>query len=419
MKLRKMLAILLAALMVLALAACKPSGGNDINESKADDPYNNMTMAELYDLAKAEGGTITIYSTTADSQTAVKKFKKAYPDLNIEYISCDTNTVTDKVIMEHDSGNVYADVMQVKDNSGEIYNELYMYDYLEIFKPAAVCAHIDPELLAYGMPLYATFNPWFYNTAMYPDGVPIQSWWDICEGYNEDTGSYIDASGKNTQKWTIYTKDITGPSYASLWTQIIIDGDLMAAQYKAQYGKDLTITYTDKLANVPGMMELPEDNAGVELFYRFSQMKMTELADGDGVVEAVHLSLNGPTLGLTSASKLDNRDSSGFDIAWVTGLEPYTAFKACSYSYVVNGCDNPAGARLYIMFCMGGESGNDGCYTVFDKRGAWSVRDDVEFAKSEMTAEEVKLTAPNFTKVYTTYPNVKAYWTYWRGLAKD
>ncbi len=419
MKMRKMLALLLAALMVVSMAACKNNGGGELNESKAEDPYNSKTMEELYEEAKLEGGTITVYATTTDAQTACKKFKKAYPDLNIEYISCDTNTVNDKVVMEHDSGNINADVLQVKDNSGEIYNELYLYDYLDIFKPAQICEHIDPELLRFGMPLYASFNPWFYNTRMFPDGVPLTSWWDIVEGYNVDTGTYYDASGKNTQKWTIYTKDITGPSYASLWTQIIIDGDKMAEQYKAQFGKDVEITYTGKLANVPGMMELPENNAGVELFYRFSQMKMTELSDGDGVVEAVHNSLNGPTLGLTSASKLDNRDSSGFDIAWVTGLEPYTAFQACSYSYVVNGCDNPAGARLYIMFCMGGVDGQSGCYTSFDKRGAWSVRDDVVFTKSEMTAAEVHLTTPNFEKVYVTYPNVKAYWTYWRGLAKD
>ena len=31
--------------------------------------------------------------------------------------------------------------------------------------------------------------------------------------------------------------------------------------------------------------------------------------------------------------------------------------------------------------------------------------------------EEVKLTEPDFDKIYENYPNVKAYWIYWRSLA--
>ena len=164
-------------------------------------------------------------------------------------------------------------------------------------------------------------------------------------------------------------------------------------------------------------MELPENNAGVELFWRFSQMTITPLADGDAVVEAVHDSVNGPTLGLCSASKLDNskqcQGEGGMDIAWVTGLEPYTAQDAAAYSYVVSGCDNPAGARLYIKFLMGGDDGKSGCYTVFDKLGHWSARDDVEYKKSGITYDEVNLTAPDYENIYKNYPNVKAYWNLW------
>ncbi|MCQ2443512.1 MAG: extracellular solute-binding protein [Oscillospiraceae bacterium] len=411
-KTKKFLALLLALLMAFSLVGCGGSGAGGAGGSSGDDvDYENMSMDELYELAKAEGGQVEVYSTTTDAQVACKKFAKMYPDIAIEYISCDNNTVASKIEMECDTSNINADVVQIKDNSGEVYHELVLYDYLDIYYPAAACAHIDEELLAYGLPLYATFNPWYYNTEMFPDGCPIDSWWDIVEGYDEATGKFTD------QKWTIYTKDITGPSYASLWAQMIADSDAIAAQYKAEYGKDVVYTYMDQLTNTPGVMELPENNAAVEMFYRFSQMKMTELDDGDGVVDAVDQSINGPTLGLTSASKLDNAEQ-GMNIAWVTGLQPYTAFKACSYSYVVEGCDNPAAARLYINFCMGGDDGQSGCYTAFDKVGSWSVRDDVSYTKAARTAEEVILTSPDFEEIYNNYPNVKAYWTYWRSLAE-
>lgn len=379
--------------------------------------WNALSMDELYEMALQEGGVVTIYATTADAQKAIKKIRRVYPGIEFEYISCDTGTVKSKIEMEADTGNVNADVLMVTDSSGEIYNELVLYNVVQNYYPKGIIDKIDPSLLKFGLPLFAMFYPWYYNTEMYPDGSPIESWWDIVEGYNTDTKSYVNAAGENTQKWTIYCKDITAPSYAALWAQLILDGELLAAQYRAQHGTDVEITYTEFLQNMPGFMELPENNAGVELFWRFSQMKTTELPDGDGIVEAVHHSLNGPTLGLCSATKLDNANL-GMHIAWVTGLKPYTAQNAASNSYIVTGCDNPAGARLLISFMMGGDDGKSGCYQTFDKLGHWSTRSDVVYENSGMPFDALGLTSPDIDEIYAVYPNVKAYWTLWSNLGR-
>ncbi len=409
-------------MMLVFTFAVFAGGDEEKGDSKAaasNIDYDSLSMAELYELAKQESGVIRVYATTTDASSAIRRFKSDYPDLKdkIEYISCDNDTVASKIEMESETGNINADVMQVKDNSGEIYHELVLYDYISIYRPESVTKHISEDLLEFGLPLYSTFNPWYYNTKMYPDGVPLKSWWDIVEGYDTSTGSYYDASGVNHQYWTVYTKDINGPSYASLFCQLIIDADKLEQQYEKQYGKKLEYTYNDKLNNMPGVMEFPKDNAGVELFYRFSQMKMTELNDGDGVVDAVDQSINGPTLGLASASKLDNAIVYGMNVDWVTGINPYTGFKGFSYSYLVKGSDNPAGSRLFIQYCMGGADGQSGCYTAFDGYGNWSIRDDVTYEKNPKSMEEVKLTEPEFDKIYENYPNVKAYWIYWRSLA--
>ena len=421
MKFNKVLIMVLAMLLVFSAAVFaggdeEKSGGK--GNVKADVDYDSLSMAELYELAKQEGGTIKVYATTTDASTAINKFKKQYPDIAIEYIHCDNSTVASKIEMEFDTGNINADVLMVKDNSGEIFHEMVQYDYIDIYRPEAVTKHIDDKLLEFGLPLYSTFNPWYYNTKMFPDGVPITSWWDIVQGYDTSTGSYYDANGVNHQYWTIYTKDVTAQSYCSLWCQLIIDADKVEEAYVKEFGKPLEYTYHGKLKNTPGVMEFPENNAGVELFYRFTQMKMTELSDGDGVVDAVDQSINGPTLGLCSASKLDNADM-GMNVAWVIGIEPYTAFQSCVYSYLVSGLDNPAGSRLFINFFMGGEDGQSGCYNVFDKRGSWSVRDDVTFVKNGFTVEQVNLTEPDFDKIYEMYMNVKGYFTLWRSYAKD
>ena len=430
MKAKRLLSLLLALAMLFSVSAALGCGGKtqppeettDMTDATAQDPdapdYANMSMQELHDLALAEEGVITIYSTTTTAQTAVKKFLKSYPEFEgrIEYIESDTDTVADRIETESDTGNINADVLQVKDNSGEIFYELVQYDYLDLYYPASVCSHIDPDLLTYGMPVYATYSPWYYNTETYPDGCPIKSWWDIVQGYDPSTMSYTDAAGKNNQFWTIYTKDITSASYAALWAQLIVDGDAITAQYEAQYGKPLEFTYMKALKNNAGIMEFPENNGGVELFWRFTQMLITELDDGDQVVSAVDESLNGPTLGLCSGSKLDNVNN-GATINWVTGLQPYTAFKACDYVYPIKDCDNPAGARLFILFLLGGEDGQSGCYGAFNAIGKWSIRDDFVFDKTPYSAEEVNLKNPDFADIYSFYPDVKAYWIYWRELS--
>ena len=421
--------LLILALMTAALAGCGSSSAQSASPAQStstgaadasvsDEPnYENMSMEELHDLALQEKGKITIYSTTTAAQTAVRKFLKEFPEFDgrIECIDSDTKTVANRIATECDTGNYNADVLLVKDNSGEIFYELVGYDYLDVYYHTEVCSHIDPDLLTYGMPIFSTYSPWYYCTSMYPDGCPIDSWWDIVKGFNPETRSYKDAAGNNTQFWTIYTKDITSASYAALWAQLIVDGDLMTEQYEKQYGEKLEYTYMDSLSNTPGVMEFPENNGGVELFWRFTQMFTTELDDGDQVVSAVDLSLNGPTLGLCSGSKLTNVNN-GSMINWVTGLEPYTAFRACDYIYMVKGSDNPAGSRLFILYILGGEDGKSGCIEVFNVIGKWSVRDDVEFDKTPYTDEEVILKSPDFAEIYEQYPNVKAYWIYWQNL---
>ena len=179
-----------------AEAAETAAAQTEADAQEAQPDYDNMSMDELYALAKQETGKITIYATTATAQVAVKKFVKSFPEFDgrIEYIESDTDTVADRIETETDTGNINADILQVKDCSGEIYYELVKYDYLDVFYPASVAEHVDSDLLQYGLPVYVTCCPWFYNTKAYPDGSPLTSWWDIVKGYDTTTCSYVDAN---------------------------------------------------------------------------------------------------------------------------------------------------------------------------------------------------------------------------------
>ena len=58
-----------------------------------------------------------------------------------------------------------------------------------------------------------------------------------------------------------------------------------------------------------------------------------------------------------SAGKITNRDENSWPVSWVTNMKPYNAVLNTQFLYVVNGTNNPAGARLFIRFLMGGADG--------------------------------------------------------------
>ena len=304
------------------------------------------------------------------------------------------------VKIEHDTGHITADVLQTKDVNGNVFHEWYNQDILEPYYPKDICSHIDEGYLKYGYPLYASQSMWYYNTKAFPDGQPIHSWWEIIEK-NED----------GTQKYRLFTKEIGQESaYLSLFASFINNADEMAQSYKDTYGKDLEYTYDASSFD----FEVPENNAGVEYLWRFSQAKMTFISDGDELVLAVHNSTaEDPALCLASAGKIGNRDESGYDIAWCLNLEPYTALLNLECLFIAKGTNSPAGARLFIRYVTGGADGQSEGMKPFKKEGNWPIRDDVEDKKNPAELTELGARANDLSAIYDIYLDVQEMWTYW------
>ena len=188
----------------------------------------------------------------------------------------------------------------------------------------------------------------------------------------------------------------------------------MEANYKELYGEDLEYTYDPSGFE----FEVPENNAGVEYLWRFTQLQeMTFIGDGDELVHAVHNSTaDDPALALASAGKIGNRDESGYNIAWCIGLKPYTALLNTESLFVVNGCDNPAGARLFIRFVTGGADGQSGGFKPFAKEGNWPLRDDIEDEKNPAKLPELGAIANELDTIYDIYPDVRDMWLKWRDV---
>ena len=422
MKMKKFFALLLSLSMVLSLAACGSKGnsndsqtdgetasdlhlGYDINTGENHygpyyDEWSDKTDEELFEEALKEDTTINVYATSSKMMKVEEGFEAAYPGLDLVVSDLKTDEVLSKAKIEHDTGNITADVLQTKDVNGNVFHEWYNQDILEPYYPKDICSHIDEGYLKYGYPLYASQSMWYYNTKAFPDGQPIHSWWEIIEK-NED----------GTQKYRLFTKEIGQESaYLSLFASFINNADEMAQSYKDTYGKDLEYTYDASSFD----FEVPENNAGVEYLWRFSQAKMTFISDGDELVLAVHNSTaEDPALCLASAGKIGNRDESGYDIAWCLNLEPYTALLNLECLFIAKGTNSPAGARLFIRYVTGGADGKSEGMKPFKKEGNWPVRDDVEDKKNPAQLSELGARANDLSAIYYIYPDVQDMWTYW------
>lgn len=435
---KKLLALLLAAVMVLSLAACggktdtppadsgnpstsQPDGSGDAAQPEAGqfgynpttgeevygpywDEWSDMTDEELYEMAKKEAADghkeITVYATSSKMLKAEEPFEDMYPELDLVVADLDSDEVLSKAQIENETNNITADVLQTKDVNGEVFHEYYANGVIEPFYPKDICSHISEENLKYSYPLYSSQSFWYYNTAAFPDGQPIQSWWEIIE--KDDAGN---------QKFALYAKEIgQETAYLSLFASFINNADEMAQSYKDTYGKDLEYTYD--ASSFP--FQVPENNAGVEYLWRFTQAKMTFIGDGDELVLAVHNSTaDRPALALASAGKIENRDESGYDIAWCINLSPYTALLNTESMFVVKGCDNPAGARLFIRYITGGADCQSGGLKPFTKMGNWPLRDDFVDEKNPAKLSELGARANDLVSIYNIYPDVQDMWMYW------
>ena len=427
---KKLLALLLASVMILSLAACgggkkseeTSSAGGDTaaaEESSGStlhlgcdpetgeefygpyyDEWSDMTDEELYEQALKEDTAINVYATSSKMLKAEEPFEEMYPGLDLIVSDLDSDEVLSKAQIEHETGNVTADVLQTKDVSGSVFYEWYNQGILEPFYPRDICAHIDEGNLKYSYPLYASQAFWYYNTEAFPDGQPIDSWWQIIEK---------DENGK--QRFRLFTKEIGQESaYLSLFASFINNADEMEADYKRVYGEDLEYTYDASSFN----FEVPENNAGVEYLWRFSQAEMTFIGDGDELVLAVHNSTkDDPALCLASAGKIENQEESGYNIAWCINLKPYNALLNTESLFVAAGTNSPAGARLFIRYLTGGSDGESGGLKPFTKVGNWPLRDDVEDKKNPAKLDELGARANDIDAIYAIYPDVQDMWTYW------
>lgn len=366
------------------------------------DEWSNMTDEQLYNMALAEPKTpINIYTISSKTETICKTFNEAYPGLTAVAQDMDQGPVLEKIKLEAKTGNPNADIAWLKDQNGEIYFDPTIMELLEIYYPADICKHIDLCYLEYGLPIYSGLNMWYYNQKMYPDGPPVNNWWDFLE---------VDESGK--QKYSLILQNPSDNStYMALYCVMVLNSDMMAEAYKAKYGKDIEYTYDANQTFGILNEKVPANNAGYEFLYRLSQLKLTFSTDGDTIVNTVQ-DASLPTLGFCSAGKIKNSTEEK-PIAWIPELEPFLSVPGINNLYILKGNKHPAGARLLIRYAMGGADGKGEGYKPLTGVGNWSLRDDMGPGKNPFTIAETNSLPTDIEGVNKIYELSVEFWDYW------
>ena len=392
---KKLLNVVLVVVMVLAAAMSVQAQAELVVKDESD--YVHMTMDELYQEAlkeAAEGKTLVAYSNSSSVSKSASLFMEAYPGITVEGTKIKADALEEKIPLEYE-GSPYVDVIIMSDSTGSIYLDWYKKGYVFAYYPDAI-TDLDPNYAAYGLPITIEGDVWYYNTTAFPDGCPINNWWDFVELKEDGTPVY-----------TIITHPISNLSLSSLLTNMVHHADQLEADYKAKYGVDLEYTYPDD-------MGVEENNAGYEWIYRFLQTGYVENNDGDEIIAAVNESTaENPTIGFASSLKHGDALDLGETVDIVRGMS-FNGVGKTKYVYQFSKSDNPAAARLFTMFIMGGENGEGVGYDAWVKRmGCYPTRTGVDaMGWNQYSLDDMNLLATDLEFVNYNYLDVVDFYNY-------
>lgn len=395
---KKLFALTLSLAMVLSLAACGGKGETPAEnpaetpaeseltewEQKANIYATDETDAELYEQAKAEGGTITLYSISSRGSKVIDAFLTKYPELDAVAFDISTDELLEKVTREHEAGQYVADVAHIKDQDGSMWKEYVANKIFYNYRPADIFAHIDPELTATQTPMYTELTQLFYNTEVYSEP-PVTNIWQVTEP--QWKGKICMQNPLDNLGWGSWiTGFCVGEEPAKL-----------EAAYEDLYGEKLVLS--DGCAN-----------AGYEFLKRLRANEPVFFDSSDACVEAVGApGQSDPPIGFGASSKLRKANENGWVIDAIN-LVPNTGIPAVNTLYVVEGCAHPAGAKLLIRFMMGGIDGDTSGYQPFNTLGGWPVRDDIEPAEGSVPYSEINVAGFDADEIYVNYNTVRDFW---------
>ncbi|MBQ1508843.1 MAG: hypothetical protein IIZ47_05415 [Erysipelotrichaceae bacterium] len=327
---KKLLAVLLALLMVLTLAGCgsKPSGGDEPTPEPTPEPAAE-TFDSLLAAGIANGKKLTIYTTHSVAVSALQAFMRKYAP-GVEYEGTqigDTNQVT-QVAQEVKEGVNGADIIFIQDGARvltDLVDEGYVYNWYNDEIKALVGADCEPLLV------------WDYcnKVLMYNNGSD--------NSYKEGDITNIWYATDPANKGAFWMKDPTTEGVnMNFLVNLTSDENAkkLADAYKDYYGTDIVLDADCK-------------NAGYQFIKMLYQNEMM-LGSSDSTIAKDIAAAEKPQSGLLTLNKyLKSRaklDNDQWNLLYATDVNPAAGFIYPIYALQVANADNPELAKAFLIW---------------------------------------------------------------------
>jgi iron(III) transport system substrate-binding protein len=225
-----------------------------------------------------------------------------------------------------------------------------------------------------------------YNNEIYPDGCPVNNWWQFTEP---------------ELKSKFYMEDPLSDSSTTAKIALFVQhADEMAAAYESYYGKDWTAdeAYDDDV-----------ENAGYLFLKKLAQNEPGIQPGGDEVDSAfatLGMDPNAePGYGWTGLSSWEATLEGELAMAPCYGLEPTVGILKSSYLGIANNAPHPNAAKLFIKFALT-EQGFD----PWNKFGAYPGAEGLPIAEGMPARDEIELWPSDDLFAYQYMSPIRDFW---------
>jgi iron(III) transport system substrate-binding protein len=312
---------------VALIAGCAPPG---VDPSRAapqvlsapatlqpDETPQGFDLDALIAAARKEPG-ITVYDQSGTVVKLAENFAEKY-GVRARGVKVELGAI-EKVVREHESGNVVADVV-VNEDLATYAIELLDQGVLVNWVPGDVRDDIAEDERYPLLVHQGTFG-WVYNNAVY-DRCPVSNIWQLTEP---------EWSGR-----VAMADPLSNPKYMTWFNELSLrDDQALRDLYRERYGTELN---TD------------QPSAGHEWVRRFAQNRPQLTKTDEEVSEAVGApGQDAPSIGPVSMAKFRNVKGKGYAMAICGGLKPWALKAFPSAAAIAAKSKSPNTAKLYIHY---------------------------------------------------------------------
>lgn len=385
--------VLLTAVGFVFAAAAEESAQDEVSNyekaqqwAKENGLDKDESMEELYQAALKEGGKVVIYTASSRHAKVKADFEATYPGMELICYNLKTGEIIEKLNTENEAGIINADIVQSKEVSGEYTKSFLETGILLNYQPDSIWGNTDPSLKKDVTPFFIELTAWFYNDSVYKDGSPVDSWWDLLRP--EFDGQII------------FQDPASSPTYMAFITALTSSegAEMMAKSYKEEFGTDIV------LAN-------DEPNAGYAWINRYLKSNNQISSIADETVKAVGTAEGVKLIGYSASSKIREKEGTMPYLATdMVNFGPALSLPAINFVSIVNGCEHPNGAKLYLKYVMGGEDGKGKGYKPFNTLGAFPVRPEIDPPEGSDALTDIALFPSDYDYYEEHHAEVYDYW---------